>query len=153
MACQRITFVQMVAVVLTFALHAPLAWCFANTLDWGITGLAIASNISSAFGLSIVVIYCNCSAKVTLQPLDWEAFQGWGEQLKVSLPIVIIVCATFWAAQGLYYLAGSLGVNDLAALTIVQTIAQLLLMLAVGIQETTVALIGNSIGSNNARLA
>lgn len=106
--------------VLVTVLHIPLCFFFLRWLDWGILGLAIATSIKDLISLIMVLVYCRCSFlfKQTLQPIDSEAFTGWGAYLKVSLPATVMMCGEWWAFEIFIVLAGTLGVKELAAFVI-----------------------------------
>lgn len=117
MSCQRVTFYPMVATILATVLHIPLCFLLCKGLDWGIIGLAVATSIKDFFLMAFVVIYGRCSSEFdqTLQPLDKESFEGWCEYLKVSFPTMVMMCAQWWAFEIFIVIAGTLGVNQLAA--------------------------------------
>ena len=62
-------------------------------------------------------------------------------------------CAEWWADEVLIIVAGTLGVAELAAATIMHSMYTTLIMIPLGVQEATSALIGNCIGANNVTLA
>ena len=64
-----------------------------------------------------------------------------------------MLCAEWWAFEVLTILAGVIGVLPLASLTICLNMHALLFRVPLGITEATGALLGNSVGANNVRLA
>ena len=64
-----------------------------------------------------------------------------------------MVCAEWWAYQGLVILAGALGVLELASSIICLNLISMLYMIPMGIQESSTGLVGNCIGANNVPLA
>ena len=76
MACQRITFYPMIAMMIATVLHVPLCFLFFRGLDMGIIGLALATSIKDAILLMAVMIYACCSSQIshTLQRVDSDAF-------------------------------------------------------------------------------
>lgn len=64
-----------------------------------------------------------------------------------------MMCTEWWAFEGFIFMAGMLGVLELAALTICLNVHGLLFRIPLGITEATGALLGNSIGANNVPLA
>ena len=135
--------------------HIPLCILFVYGLDQGIVGLAIANGVKDAVLLLILFIYARCSPKIAevLQPIDRDAFRGWCEYLKVSLPSTAMLCSEWWAFEVLVFLGGVLGVMELASLTICLNIHALLFRVPLGITEASGALLGNSIGAGNVPLA
>ena len=64
-----------------------------------------------------------------------------------------MLCSEWWAFEVLTFLAGTLGVIELASLTICLNLHSMLFRIPLGITEATSALLGNSIGANNVVLA
>ena len=77
----------------------------------------------------------NCLERVgkNLQPMDMEAFEGWGAQLKTSLPIVLVVTASFWSSNVLLFMAGNMGVSSIAAMAVPNTCQNILSMVFMGV--------------------
>lgn len=145
----------MVASIVGIVLTVPLTYLFMYTFDYGLSGIPFAQAVQSIIVQVIIVLYCWHKPEIreVLQPIDCEAFQGWGSYLMVSLPATVMICAEAWAFQGLTFLAGILGVLELASQTICINMITILFMVPVGIQEATSGLIGNCIGANNVKLA
>ena len=135
LACQRMTFAPMVVMLICCVLHVPLALLLVHTLEMDILGLAVASSISYFLMVASLTLYCTCSEQVSqvLQPIDREAFQGWGAQLKASLPIVVIVTAIFWSSNIMLFMAGNMGVNSIAAMSVPNTFQNILVMVSMGV--------------------
>jgi len=64
-----------------------------------------------------------------------------------------MLCSEWWAFEVIAILAGTIGVNELAAQTICFSIKATLFMVPLGIQEATCGIVGNCIGANNVKLA
>ena len=64
-----------------------------------------------------------------------------------------MLCSEWWAFEVLTFMGGTLGVLELAALTICLNLHSLLFRVPLGITEATSALLGNAIGANNVTLA
>ena len=155
LACMRITLVPLIAMIFATFVHVLLCLLFVHGLGMDIIGLAIASSIKDAVLLSTVMVYGCCSSKISiaLVPINKDAFSGWSEYLKISLPSTIMICSEWWAFEFITVLAGVLGVVELASITVVNGIVCSLFMVPLGIQEATCGIIGNCIGSNNVPLA
>ena len=112
LACMRITLVPLIAMIVATFVHVLLCFLFVKGLDMDIVGLAIASSIKDAVLLSTVMVYGCCSTKINiaLVPISKDAFSGWSEYLKISLPSTIMICSEWWAFEILTILAGTLGV-------------------------------------------
>ena len=105
----------MIAMIFATILHVFLAWFFINVMETDIIGLAIASSIKDFVALIITMIYGSCSSRINLVPITMDAFTGWGEYLKISLPSTAMICSEWWAFEVLTFLAGILGVAELAS--------------------------------------
>ena len=64
-----------------------------------------------------------------------------------------MICSSRWASHLITFMAGSLGVVELASITVVLSFRVFLFTFAQGIEEGTSAIIGNCIGANNVPLA
>ena len=73
--------------------------------------------------------------------------------LKLSLPALVMLCADWWSMQILTVVAGTIGVEEQAAMVTAYTIIYINWMPILGISDAVCALIGNCIGSNNVPLA
>jgi MATE family multidrug resistance protein len=89
------TFILMVATIFGSVIHVPLCFIFVDHFEMDIRGLPVANAVRDFVILLFVMVYVNCSEKIkpALSLPNWEAFQGWGEYMKVSLPATIMVCA------------------------------------------------------------
>ena len=155
LASMRITFFPMVATIVAAVFYILLCFLFVVYFDMGIIGLAVAMSIKDCALLFMTLIYCYCSEPVrkVLVPLDSEAFWGWSEYLKISIPATFMICSARWAGHVISFMAGMLGVVELASITVVFSFRVGLFTFAQGIEEGTCALIGNCIGANNVPLA
>ena len=145
----------MIACCVGTVLLIPLTYIFMFTFDLGLNGIPLAQAVQASTILGITTVYCHCKPEIrsVMQPYSCEALFGWKEYLKVSLPATVMMCAEWWAFDVLTFLAGILGVLELASQTICIQLVILLCMVPTGLQEAISALIGNSIGANNVPLA
>lgn len=155
LACMRITLMPMVVMLVGTVIHVILCYVFINVLHYDILSLACASSLNAFFLMVTVIIFGRLSSqiKLALAPFDREAFTGWWEYLKVSIPSTMMICAEWWAFLILSILSGILGVTSLASMSVCESVGALLWMVPLGIQEATCGIIGNCIGSNNVALA
>ena len=121
LACMRITFVPMIAMIVAVTLHLPFCFLFVNYFDMSIEGLVLADLLKNSGLLLTVTIYGSCSAQVrpAVSLPDLESFRGWGEYLNISLPSTIMICAEWWFFEVLVIMAGSLGLVEQAAWVVV----------------------------------
>ena len=116
----RITLGPMIVMIVGTLAHVILCYTFVKVFDTGIVGLAYSSSLSNLAMMLTVMILSRCSGQINkaLVPVNKDAFRGYGEYLRLSLPSTIMICAEIWASQILIVLAGVLGVTQLASQTI-----------------------------------
>ena len=100
LSCMRITLVPMIVMILSTFLHVIFCYILVNVFDTGILGLAISSSLSNMAMMLIVVIYSRCSREINiaLAPVNRDAFRGYCEYLRLSLPSTVMMCAELWAS-------------------------------------------------------
>ena len=113
MACQRVTLIAMIVMIVGTFAHVIFCYIFVNVFDAGIVGLAYASTLKDLILMVTIMIYARCSSQVNeaLSPVDMDSFRGWGEYICISLPSAVMICAEWWAFEILTILAGLLGVD------------------------------------------
>ena len=128
LACMRITFYPMVFMIIATVFHTTLCILFMMYFEMDISGLALALSIKDFALMIMTMIYSNCSETVrkTIVPFDCQALEDWGEYLKISIPAMIMICSERWAFYVLTFMAGILGVVDLASITVVFSMTVLL---------------------------
>jgi multidrug resistance protein, MATE family len=146
----------MVITIVAILLHLPNCLLFVYKLDFGISGLAMASSCKDLLCIASLIVYSNCSKQVSgrLQTF-WQkdTFNGLKEYLDISLPATVMICAEWWGFEILALIAGTIGVASQASWAIVVTTCAIALMIAKGMQEATCSIIGNCIGAGNVPLA
>ena len=151
----RITFVPMVAMIVSTLLHVPLCILFVEVFDMDIRGLGAATSVNKFLLIFFLMVYGSCSKNIrpAMTFPDRDTFRGWCEYLQVALPVTAMYCAEVWAFEILVLIAGTLSVSQQAAQVILLSYVELLIMVALGIQETASGIFGNCIGANNVPLA
>ena len=61
LACQCLTFVPMVCMIVGAFAHIPLCYICVHTFDMGVSGLAVASCIKDAIFMLTIYTYARCS--------------------------------------------------------------------------------------------
>ena len=64
------------------------------------------------------------SIKEALILPNLEALQGWGQYLKVGVPIMVMVCSEAWVWEMLLIMSGMISVTDQAAYIILNNLSQ-----------------------------
>ena len=65
LACQRLTFVPMVLMIVGTCLHIPLCYIFVHSLDMGVKGLPVASGVKDTILFMGLYLYARCSSEVS----------------------------------------------------------------------------------------
>ncbi len=103
----------MVVMIIATFLYLPFCLLFVNYLDFGVSGLAMASSCKDFLCIISVLLYSNFSSEVSarLEPF-WQmgTFMGLREYLGISLPATIMICAEWWGFEVLALIAGIIGV-------------------------------------------
>ena len=150
--CLRITWVPMVAQVGSTFLH--LACCEIIVVRMGvqpIIGLGLASTVTSVSLFIMITIYANMidNIKESIYWPDSSVWLGWKEYFALGVPTTGIMCAEYWAWQGLCIMSGNLSVNEQAIMMITVQIAWLVNTTCLGLQEAACVLVGIQIGAKD----
>ena len=151
----RIGDIPMISNIIMIAIHIPMAYLFVYVLDMDMVGLAHALTCSMTITFFVLigqVAYREDIKDAVFWP-SWESFQHWGDYMKISLPIICLLAIFFIAQEVILVFAGLLGTLELAAQTQITLLITLLNVIAVGVQESTIIMLGNLIGENRAELA
>ncbi len=70
------------------------------------------------------------------------------EFVSLGVPGTLMLCSEWWAYEILTVFAGRLGVNEVAAETIIMQLAALAFMLPLGLSVATASIVGNALGRN-----
>ena len=143
--CLRITWVPMVAQVGSTFLH--LAACEIIVVRMGvqpIIGLGLASTVTSVSLFIMITIYANMldQIKEAIYWPDSSVWLGWAEYFRLGVPTTGIMCAEYWAWQGLCLMSGNLSVEEQAVMMITVQVAWLVNTTCLGLQEAACVLVG-----------
>ena len=76
-------------------------------------------------------------------------FKDIKEYLRFGLPVVVLICAEWWAFELMVLMAGGLGVDQQAALVVLFWLSGVFWQVPMGLNSPISALIGQSIGAND----
>lgn len=134
-------------------LNALMNYTFVWVLNFGYVGAPLAVSINytlMAFGLYIYTIYTNhesnpmkCWCKFDLK----NVFRNWGELIKLSIPNLIMIMSEFLSFEILTLLASYLGTSQLAAQSILATMASLTYQVPYGVSIAASTRIANFLGA------
>ena len=152
----RITFVPALAQTIATFIHLSLLYYFVFMVNLDVKGIGLATSITHLFKFLFTFGYVYCSRKIS-KALSWprmnETFSNWKEYLKLSIPIIVILCSEWWACELITILAGMIGVREQATYIIVLTVESTIFEVPLATGEASCALIGNCIGANIVQLA
>ncbi|KAK7391340.1 hypothetical protein VNO78_19756 [Psophocarpus tetragonolobus] len=142
--------------LVAFILHIGLLWFFIYTLDLGLTGAALAFNITS-WGITLgqlvyVVIWCKDDG---WNGLSWLAFKDIWAFVRLSLASAVMLCLEIWYMMSIVLLAGHLdnAVVAVGSLSICMNIDGCEAMIFVGINAAVSVRVSNELGLGHPRAA
>ncbi|KAI4369879.1 hypothetical protein MLD38_018276 [Melastoma candidum] len=136
-------------------LHIVLLYLFVYVFNWGLTGAAIAYNISG-WGISISqVVYIVVWCKEGWRGLSWLAFREIGGFLKLSIASAVMICLEVWYMMTIIVLTGHVEnpVIAVGSLSICMNINGWEGMLFIGINAAVSVRVSNELGSGRPRAA
>ncbi|XP_058779116.1 protein DETOXIFICATION 35-like [Vicia villosa] len=152
---QRKVNVIMYIAVVTLLIQNGLLYIFTHVFDWGIIGLAMASNTSGWVFSVALVIYIIGWCKEGWNGLSWMAFKDLWEFTKLSVGSSVMVCLEQWYSACIMLLAGHLDnpVIDVASYSICLNIQGWHIMLLLGISIAVSVRVSNTLGMSHPRAA
>ncbi|KAF1860824.1 hypothetical protein Lal_00000238 [Lupinus albus] len=89
-------------------MHIGMLWLLIYVLDWGLTGAAVAFNITS-WGITVAqLVYVVGWCKEGWNGLSWLAFKDIWAFVRLSLASAIMLCLEVWYMMSVIVLAGHL---------------------------------------------
>lgn len=130
----QVSWVPMIAQVITTLLHILWCYIFVIKLDMQVLGAAYAMAVTCTLSFTSVTVFAYFVPRIrkALFAPTLESLNDWGEYFSISIPATIMVCAEWWCFE-LFVLASSyLGVAYLAANVIMQNISAMMFMFPLG---------------------
>ncbi|KAJ6410857.1 hypothetical protein OIU84_007586 [Salix udensis] len=139
-----ITWIAMVALIL----HAFWLWLFIYEFDWGITGAAIAFDLTGWLIALAQAAYVMGWCKEGWRGFSWSAFKDIWSFVTLSLASAVMLCLEIWYMMSIVVLTGHLdnAVIAVGSLTICLNINGLELMLFLGINAAISVRVSNELG-------
>ncbi|XP_043715558.1 protein DETOXIFICATION 35-like [Telopea speciosissima] len=139
----------------TLLLHVFLLWLFISVIGMGISGAAMAYNISAWWVSIAQVIYVVNWCKDGWKGLSWLAFKEIWAFVRLSLASAIMLCLEIWYMMILVVLTGHLGdaVIAVASISICMNVNGWEGMLFIGINAAISVRVSNELGSGHHRAA
>ncbi|KAB5522008.1 hypothetical protein DKX38_026327 [Salix brachista] len=139
-----ITWIAMVALIL----HAFWLWLFIYEFDWGITGAAVAFDLTGWLIALAQAAYVIGWCKEGWRGFSWFAFKDIWSFVTLSLASAVMLCLEIWYMISIVVLTGHLDsvVIVVGSLTICLNINGLELMLFLGINAAISVRVSNELG-------
>ena len=87
--------------------------------------------------------------KSTWVPFSRGTFLGMGTWLKLAVPGMVMLCAEWWSFEINIFVAGSIGVDSLAAMTLLFSVLTLLYTVSLAMSIAASVKVGNAVGQEN----
>ncbi|KAJ4838556.1 Protein DETOXIFICATION 35 [Turnera subulata] len=138
-----------------FLLQILLLWLFIYGFGWGITGAAIAFNLTS-WGISLAqFLYVVRWCKEGWHGFSWSAFHDIWAFVRLSLASAVMLCLEIWYMMSIIILTGHLdnAVIAVGSLSICMNLNGWEGMLFIGINAAISVRVSNELGLGHARAA
>ncbi|XP_058779115.1 protein DETOXIFICATION 35-like [Vicia villosa] len=147
--------VIMYIAIMTLLIHNGLLYIFTHVFDWGIIGLAMASNITGWIFSVALVIYTIGWCKEGWNGLSWMAFKELWEFAKLSIGSSVMICLEQWYSACIMLLAGHLDnpVIAIGSFSICLNIQSWKTMLFLGVSTALIVRVSNTLGMSHPRAA
>ncbi|KAI9084202.1 hypothetical protein K1719_033873 [Acacia pycnantha] len=136
-------------------LHIGLLWLFMYSFNWGLTGAAVAFDITS-WGISLAqVVYVVFWCKEGWHGLSWTAFKDIWAFVRLSLESAVMLCLEVWYMMSLIVLTGHFdnAVIAVDSLSICMNYNGWEAMLFIGINAAISVRVSNELGLGHPRAA
>ncbi|GMY07291.1 protein DETOXIFICATION 35-like [Fagus crenata] len=136
-------------------IHVVLLWLFIYVFDWGLTGAAIAFDITNWEIAVAQVVYVTGWCKEGWTGLSWLAFKEIWAFVKLSLASAVMLCLEIWYMMSIIILTGHLdnAVVAVGSLSICMNINGWEAMLFLGINAAISVRVSNELGLGHPRAA
>lgn len=103
-----------VFLLITILLHPLWSYIFMTVLNLGVLGAAMAFTLSQLINCSMgsIYIYIIKPLPETIFMFDKYSFRGWGNYMKLSIPLTLLLCAEWWAFEILSIIGATLTQGD-----------------------------------------
>eukprot|EP01100_Stratorugosa_tubuloviscum_P012327 TRINITY_DN580_c1_g3_i3.p1 TRINITY_DN580_c1_g3~~TRINITY_DN580_c1_g3_i3.p1 ORF type:complete len:562 (-),score=201.80 TRINITY_DN580_c1_g3_i3:1271-2956(-) len=145
-------FIPTVITALATVINFSLLYIFVNVFHQGLEAAGGCLAYTWYFLFVAIIFYFLTFDRNGILLFKWsfDAFKGWPEYLKLGLPGAAMICFEWWAFEILTFLAGKLGIEELAAHGILINTLSFCYMLPLGYHVTCVVRIGNLLGAGEA---
>ncbi|CAN1267491.1 Protein DETOXIFICATION 35 [Linum perenne] len=132
-----------------------LLWLLIFKLGWGITGAALAFDITSWGSALAQVVYVVGWCNEGWDMFSWLAFKDLWKFVKLSLASAVMLCLEVWYSMSTIVLTGHLGnaVIDVGSYSICMNFNGWEAMIFIGISAATSVRVSNELGSGRPRAA
>ena len=127
---------------------------FVFKLNFGYLGVPLAITCTNLIGICSMLLYLKVLNRKSINQealhfFNSDSFQGWSNYLSLSAPAILMGIIEGGGYELLTIYAGILGVNELAANTIIANLHFLTYTIPIGISAAAATLIGQEVGQGN----
>ncbi|XP_059453795.1 protein DETOXIFICATION 35 [Corylus avellana] len=136
-------------------IHVGLLWLFIYVFDWGLTGAAVAFNITGWEIAVAQVVYVTVWCNEGWTGLSWTAFNDIWAFVRLSLASAVMLCLEIWYMMSIIILTGHLDNAIIAvdSLSICMNFNGWEAMLFIGINAAISVRVSNELGLGHPRAA
>ncbi|KAA8539944.1 hypothetical protein F0562_026636 [Nyssa sinensis] len=136
-------------------IHVGLLWLFIDGLGWGMSGAAVALDISSWGTVVAQVVYIVGWCKDGWKGLSWSAFKEIWAFVRLSLASAVMLCLEAWYMTSIIVLAGHLdnAVIAVGSLSICMNLSGWESMFFIAINAAISIRVSNELGLGHSRAA
>ena len=148
----EVTNVPLFTMLMTMLIHIPLSYIFVFIFEMGIEGLALASGISGVSQLVLMMIFASFEEEIQealFIPTADSLFE-WTHYIYMAIPSVVMVLLWTISQEFTIVFAGVLGVNELAAMTLIAGIGLQISMIGQAMSETLAMFVENLLSQDEA---
>jgi multidrug resistance protein, MATE family len=147
---------SLIVLIVCAPINVLLNWIFVFKLDWSVSGAALAAALTNnlrALLLCLYVIFITPSALQCWQPLSSAVFKNWGPMLWLSGAGAVFTLCEWAPFEVITFSTSYLGTAELAAQTLLATVAVLIWHIPFSAGVAVSTRIGHLVGAGALRLA
>ncbi|TAQ89651.1 hypothetical protein B7494_g2005 [Chlorociboria aeruginascens] len=140
---------SLVVMIICAPLNIFWNWLFVFRLDTGLKGAALATALSNNLQPFVLLIYINIFARDLLDcwpGFSLEAFQNWGQMLRLSIPSVSMILSEWLAFEILAFLSSYISTTALAAQSVLISVTIIMYHIPYPVAIAASTRFGNLIG-------
>ncbi|KAK3588460.1 hypothetical protein CHS0354_025117 [Potamilus streckersoni] len=153
--CQSIVLPSLIIGLLANVVNVVAHAILIIGMNLGIIGASVAVCISlwSVVIFHVIYIIGWKVYRVTWTGFSWECLEDWGQFFSLAVPGMAMRCLEWWSYEIFVFIAGLLGVIQLAGQTVAMVISYMAFMVPYGVSIAASVRVGNNLGANEPAMA